>query len=740
MTDSSPLPSPPKEEREKTSSERTSDAQSESVKKASPGLRGFWCMFVTQFQGAFSDNALKNLVLFMILGLNVPLAKKHDIGEQVTALFSLPFILFSMAGGFLADRYSKRTVMIGVKVFEIFVMFILLVGLASQQMQILIGCIFLMGTHSAFFGPSKYGSLPELLPEKRLSWGNGILELGTFMAIILGTVAAGFMATHFRHNQSWSGLILMALAVVGLMTSLGITRVPAANPAKQFQANFPAELFRQIQSVLKDRPLTLAFAGNMYFTFLGLLLMLNLFFYGDSVLDVNEEQISLLSVALALGIGFGSVAAGYLSGGKIEYGLVPLGGLGMSVVCMTLAAPHPSFKSAFIQLALLGFTGGFFIVPVSALLQHRPPRDKKGEVLAAANLLSFVGAFLVWPVHYLLAQILHFNPLHIFMFGGVATFIGGLYAAWLLPDSLLRFILWVVTHTIYRIKVLGRDNIPERGGALFICNHLSHIDALLLMSSTDRHVRFLMYKGIYEKPAMKPFARILRVIPISSEQRPREMIQSLREASEAIKEGHVVCIFPEGQITRIGFMLPFQRGFERIMKDVDAPIIPIALDGVWGSIFSFEKGRFLWKFPRQVPYPVTVNFGKPLPHTATPFEVRQAVQELMVEAWRERTPRMQPLHREFVRTGRRHPFRFAMADGQTQRVNFGAALVKTIFLARRLRKLTSLNALNKLNGLNELNREDRPSQSENPEGIPPQSPGLRGTSYPGTEASKFHNP
>jgi acyl-[acyl-carrier-protein]-phospholipid O-acyltransferase/long-chain-fatty-acid--[acyl-carrier-protein] ligase len=685
MTASSPLPSP-NDEREKTSSERGSEAQSKSVEKPSPGLRGFWCMFVTQFQGAFSDNALKNLVVFMILGLNVPLAKKHEIGEEVAALFSLPFILFSMAGGYLADRFSKRTVMIGVKVFEIFVMFILLVGLASQQMQILIGCIFLMGTHSAFFGPSKYGSLPELLPEKRLSWGNGMLELGTFMAIILGTVAAGILAKYFHGQQGWSGLILMALAVVGLITSLGITRVPAANPAKKFQANFLAELFRQLQSIRKDRPLTLAFAGNMYFTFLGTLLMLNLFFYGDGVLHVKEEQISLLSVALALGIGFGSVAAGYLSGGKIEYGLVPLGGLGMSVVCMTLAIPNPTFKSAFIQLALLGFTGGFFIVPVSALLQHRPPREKKGEVLAAANLVSFVGSFLVWPVHYLLAQILHFNPLQIFLFGGIATFVGGIYAAWLLPDSLLRFILWVLTHTIYRIKVLGRDNIPERSGALFICNHLSHVDALLLMSSTDRKVRFLMHKSIYGKPAMKPFARILGVIPIASEQRPREMIQSLREATDAIKEGHVACIFPEGQITRIGFMLPFQRGFERIMKDTDAPIIPIALDGVWGSIFSFEKGRFLWKFPRQVPYPVTVNFGKPLPSTASPFEVRQAVQELMVEAWRERKPRMRPLHHEFVRSARRHPFRFAMADGTMQRVNFGAALIKAIFLARRIKE------------------------------------------------------
>jgi acyl-[acyl-carrier-protein]-phospholipid O-acyltransferase/long-chain-fatty-acid--[acyl-carrier-protein] ligase len=689
MTASSSPPSPPEKEGDKNS-ERPSDADSQTIEKHSASLRGFWSMFATQFQGAFSDNVLKNLVVFMILGLNVSLSKKHDTGELTQALFSLPFILFSMAGGYLADRFSKRTVMIGVKVFEIFVMFIAIVGLASQQMPILIGCIFLMGAHSAFFGPSKYGSLPELLPEKRLSWGNGLLELGTFMAIILGAVAAGEMAKHFRHHQIWSGVVLLVLAFVGLSTSLGITKVPAANPAKTFHANFLTELIRQIRSIGNDRPLALAFAGNMYFTFLGALLILNLFFFGDGVLHVQEDQISLLSVALALGIGFGSVSAGYLSGGKIEYGLVPLGGLGMSVVCITLAAPNPTFTSAFIKLALLGFTGGFFIVPISALLQHRPPKDKKGEVLAAANLLSFVGAFLVWPVHHLLAQVAHFNPLQIFLFGGIATFIGGIYATWLLPDSLLRFILWVATHSLYRIRVLGRDNIPERGGALFICNHLSHVDALLLMSSTDRKVRFLMFKGIFDKPTVKPFARILGAIPISSEQRPRELIQSLRQASEAIKEGHVACIFPEGQITRIGFMLPFQRGFERIMKDVDAPIIPIALDGVWGSIFSFEKGRFLWKFPRQIPYPVTVNFGKPLPPTATPFEVRQAVQELMVEAWRERKPRMKPLHREFVRTARRHPFRFAMADGQTPRVNFAAALIKTIFLARRLRK--SLNA------------------------------------------------
>jgi acyl-[acyl-carrier-protein]-phospholipid O-acyltransferase/long-chain-fatty-acid--[acyl-carrier-protein] ligase len=655
--------------------------------EAPPGLRGFWGLFVTQFQGAFSDNVLKNLVVFMILGQQVDLAVKHARGEQVTGLFSLPFIMFSMAGGYLADRYSKRNVMVGVKIFEVFVMLIALAGLAFNHLNLLLVCVFFMGTHSAFFGPSKYGSLPELLPERRLSWGNGLLELGTFMAIILGTVAAAFMSDYFRGHQAWSGAILVVLALAGLLASLTITRVRPADPARQFKVNFVGELFRQVRDMRKDRPLALAVAGNTYFNFLGALLLLNLFFFGADVLKLKEVQIGYLNVALALGIGLGSVSAGYLSGGKIEYGLVPLGAFGLSAMSTSLCVGRLSPAGALVRLSLLGFAGGFFIVPVTALLQHRPDKEKKGEVLAAANLLSFVGIFLVWPVHYVLTQKAHLNPLQIFLFGGVLTFAGAVYATVLLPDALLRFLLWIATHSIYRIKVLGRDNIPAKGGALFVCNHLSLVDAMLLLASTDRHVRFVIYKGIYDMPWIKPFARILRAIPISSELRPREMLHSLHLASEAIRNGEVVCIFAEGQITRIGQMLPFRRGFERVVKDLDAPIIPIALDGVWGSIFSFEQGRFLWKLPRRIPYPVTVDFGKALPHTATPFEVRQEVQELMAEAWQERKPRMAPLQRAFVRTARRHPFRFAMADAQSPKVSFIAALARTIFLARRLKRV-----------------------------------------------------
>ncbi len=219
-----------------------------------------------------------------------------------------------------------------------------------------------------------------------------------------------------------------------------------------------------------------------------------------------------------------------------------------------------------------------------------------------------------------------------------------------------------------------------------MCNHVSFVDALLLIASTDRHVRFMMFAEIYELPYVKPFARILGAIPISSAQRPREMIESLHTAREAIRGGEVVCIFAEGQITRIGQLLPFRRGLEQIMKDVDAPIIPVALDGVWGSIFSFEKRRFVWKWPRRIPYPVTVSFG-PADAGATRRRPRcaQAVQELLASAWPHRRARMRPLPRAFVRSARRHPFRFAMADAQSPKVSFGAALVKTIFLARRLK-------------------------------------------------------
>ncbi|MGO9246746.1 MAG: acyl-[ACP]--phospholipid O-acyltransferase [Verrucomicrobiia bacterium] len=651
-----------------------------------PWRRGFWSLIVTQFQGAFSDNALKTLVTFFGLSLALPAFWHKALVPLTTAVFSLPFILFSMAGGFLADRYSKRAVTIGVKVFEIAIMSFATAAFVFQSLPLGIMAIFLMGTHSAFFGPSKYGLLPELLTERRLSWGNGILELGTFLAIISGAAAGGFLYATFKWQLGWTGLMLVGLAVLGLFTSLGITRVPSADPARKFRWNFLGDLGAQVRFIRQDRVLWLACLGNIYFSFVGQLVFQGVFDLGDRM-HIGEQYTSLLVVALAVGIGVGSFAAGYLSGGKIEYGLVPLGALGLSVFSFLLGRSNQTFNSLWPLLGGLGFFGGFFIVPISALLQHRPNKEQKGAVLAASNLLSFVGIFAAAGVYWVLTSPLNLTPHHMFNVTAVMTVGATVYVIILLPDSLLRLFIWLFTHSVYRLRVKGRDNIPEKGGALFVCNHVSFVDALLIIGSTDRMIRAIMFQGIYDHPFVKPFARAMKAIPISSQLRPREMIKSLRTASEAIQNGDVVCIFAEGQITRIGQLLPFRRGFERVMKDVDAPIIPVCLDHVWGSIFSFEKGRFLWKMPRYVPYPVTVSFGKPMPPTSTPFEVRQAVQELNTEAWKHRKKLMMPIHRTFVRKARHHPRRFFMADGRVPKLRFGAGLTRTIFLARRLRSV-----------------------------------------------------
>jgi acyl-[acyl-carrier-protein]-phospholipid O-acyltransferase/long-chain-fatty-acid--[acyl-carrier-protein] ligase len=600
--------------------------------------RGFWSLFVTQFQGAFSDNLLQKLVIFMFLGLNMPLEEEHKIGEHIGMLFSLPFILFSFFGGYLADRFSKRTVTIAVKIFEVIVMSFVCAGLAWQNRQILLAGIFCMGTHSAFFGPSKYGLLPELLPDKKLSWGNGVLEFGTFTAIILGSSAAAFRHQIFGASLIWPGVVLIGLAIVGLIMSLRITRVPAADPTRKFEDNLMGQVTRQLRSAGKDRSLSLALLGNTYFNFLGALLMLNIFFYGAYTLKVGDAQIGLLNIALAFGIGLGSIAAGYASSGKIEYGLVPYGAFALSIASAVLALPTLSLYGALVWLALLGFAGGFFIVPVSAILQHNPEPSKKGEVLALANWLSFVGIFLASAAYNLLADGLGLSPHAIFLIGGLLTFVGAILVLILSPDSLVRAFLWLMTHTIYRLRVEGLENLPQRGGALLISNHVSFVDWLLLMAAADRPVRFLMGKDYYDKFWVRPFASVPRVIPIPPEIRPREVIQALRDCGRAIQNGDIVCIFAEGALTRTGQMRPFRRGFEHMMKGAMAGlnsqsaspvIIPAALIGLWGSVFSFEGGRVLWKWPQQFPRVITVRFGQALPPTATPEEVQAAVERLM---------------------------------------------------------------------------------------------------------------
>ena len=647
---------------------------------------GFWSLIVTQFQGAFNDNGLKFFVIFLVLGQNPTQDQKDFLVFVVGNLFAIPFLLFSMTGGYLADRYSKRSVTIGTKIFEIAAMLFGLYAFAHGNRTMAFAVIFLASTQAAFFGPSKYGLLPELLPDQLLSWGNGVIELTTFLAAILGAVLGPIFAQVFRGKESLASLLFCSLSAIGLLASLGISRVPAAAPTRKFRWNMFSELFSHAKLVFSDRTLHLAVAGNTYFWFLGALLQFVIIFYGRDILHLDETHGGYLQGALAIGIGLGSFAAGYLSGGRIEYGLVPLGAIGMTIFAFVLSVHGLPFYAVMLLLAALGFSGGFFVVPVNALIQHRPEESHKGSVIAFANLLSFVGILAASAIYYGAVHFFHTGLATFFIWTAFASLGATAYVIWLLPDSLLRLLLWLATHTLYRIHTKGAENVPARGGALLCPNHSSMVDGVLLIASTERPIRFLMFKGSYEHWLVKPFAKILGVIPIASNQGPRELIHSLRAATDALKNGELLCIFPEGQMTRIGQMLPFRRGLERIMKGVEAPIIPVYIDGVWGSIFSFAGGRFLWKFPRKIPYPVQVTFGTPLPSTTPAQDLRRQVQELGVDAFADRKSRLQTISRAFIHTARRHPFHFAMADGRTPRLSYFSALTKAVILARRLRK------------------------------------------------------
>jgi len=645
--------------------------------------RGFWALIATQFLGAFNDNALQGLVVFLVLA-TLPMSQREWSLPVVTALFSVPFILFSMFSGCLVDRLSKRSVAIAVKCFEIGIMALVLYALVGHRLYVLTAAVFLMGTHSTFFAPAKYGLLPELLPHRRLSWGNGILEMGTMVAIIVGTAAAAPLAGFAREQPALTGAALVTLAVVGLVTSFGIDRVPPADPARVLRLNPFAELAQQWKLVRLDRVLFLAVLGNTYFWFLASILNMNVVILGKDVLAESDAHIAYLRGVLAIGIGLGSVTAGRLSAQKIEYGLIPLGSLGLTVASWLLAAPIMTFPIALIELAVLGFFAGFFVVPVNALIQHRPDETRKGGVIAFANWVSFVGIFVGSGCYYLATSVMHLTPHALFAASAVITLGATIYIIVLLPDSFVRLVLWLLTHTLYRIRTIGADNMPEKGGVLLACNHLSFVDALLLLASCERPVRFIIHKDIYRLVWVRPVARMLRCIPIAAQMRPRELLRALETAANAIREGEVVCIFGEGQISRIGQLLPFARGMERIMRGQDAPIVPVCLDGVWGSLFSFSRRRFFWKLPERPLEPVTVCYGPPLPATTPAFEVRQVVQQLMTDAWTRRSETFATLSTALLTTARHHPLRFAMADGRTPPLRFMTALARTIYLARRL--------------------------------------------------------
>jgi acyl-[acyl-carrier-protein]-phospholipid O-acyltransferase/long-chain-fatty-acid--[acyl-carrier-protein] ligase len=663
------------------------DSASSSRPLRPRSLQRTWALALTVFQSSFSEYALKTLVLVLMVGGAVRQLGREQSAILVGAIFAVPFLIFSTPGGYLADRFSKRNVTIGTKAFELVITFVVALAIAIHNVPLAVIAGLLLRSEAAVFGPSKYGLLPELLPESRLSWANGVLQASMFAAIVFGSATGAWIATRFYERQLWSGAVLLSFALVGLIASLFIPKVGIADSSRSFPWNPARELNDRAKEIHGDRALLLSVLGIAYFYFLGTLLQFNTVAYGVKRIGLTEGQSAYLLAALAVAVGAGSLLAGYLSNNKIEYGLIPLGSVGVTIAVATMASSMPDGWALAMRLAVLGFFAGVFMVPMAAIVQHLPDESRRGAIIGATNLYSFFAVFAGAALFYVLTISAHLSPRGVFVVCGALTLAATVYSLVLLPESFVRFLLWVLTHTVYRIRIVGRENVPDKGGVLFVSNHMSFVDTLLLIASTDRVIRFVIFRDIYDHPIVKPLAKIMGAIPISSKSRPREVIQSLQHAADALRNGDIVCIFAEGQITRVGHLLPFRRGLEHITRNSTAPIVPVFLDDVSGSLFSFERGRFWWRVPRQMLHPVSVNFGKPLPANSTPFAVRQAVQDLSTTAYANRKQYMRPLHWWFVNTARRHPFRFAMADMRTERVNFGTLLTKTLFLSRKLRPL-----------------------------------------------------
>lgn len=659
--------------------------------------RSFVCLLAVQFLTVLNDGTFRWLV--------VPLAKQSLSPAAALSLglagFTLPFILLATPAGYLADRFSKARVIRICKIAEILIMLAGMYAIVSGQTSLLFGVVVLTGSMAALFSPSKSGSIPEQVDESQLSQANGLMGLMTVVPAAFGFLLGGYLAALVKPTETsvvtLSSLVpaaatILGVAVIGWVISLGVHPTPAADSSRRYPWNPFAETVDSLKLLAADRPLLRAALGIAFFWMLASLAQLNVDQLGEQELQIPAKRVGILGMMLVLGVGGGSVLAGRWSGGHVELGIVPLGAIGMAIwsiaLCLAGWWGHSSANGAFVatcvSLCFLGASAGLFDVPLEAYLQHRSEPRQLGKVLSATNFLSFTGILGVSMAYYWMIDIQHFSPSFVFLLAGLGTIPVAVYIILLLPGATVRFIIWMASHTVYRLRVVGLENIPKTGPALITPNHVTFIDGILMMINLPRPARFIVYADYVNSPRLNWLARMYEVIPIKADGGPKSLIQSLKIAREALNQGSLVCIFPEGQLTRTGQIQPFASGMLKILHGTGAPVIPVYLHGLWGSIFSFRGGKFFWKWPRQWPFPVTVIFGKPIPEPKDVHCVRFAVQELGAQAMEVSKIRELPPARLFIRSCKKSKKRPRMADSTGLEMTGGTLLTSVLAFRRVL--------------------------------------------------------
>ena len=648
--------------------------------------RGFVFLLAAQALAVFDDNTFKQLLMLFVTASIPALATRNLYISLGTALYVLPYIVFSSYAGQVADHFSKRRVIIFMKMVEATLLVVATFAMFIGHVVAMLAVLFLLGIHACFLDPAKEGILPQIFPDEALSRANGLMQLTVYTMIVSGPVAAGLLLDAFSKKPYIPVAMLVGTALLGLLVATGISRVPAIAAGEKFRVNAFREFWNDFAEIRSSLPLFRTVLAIAFFWFLGAVYLQNVIGYGRDLLHLSNTGISYLTASVSIGIGLGAFVAGKLSGDQVELGLVPIGSVGLGIFGIFLFWAHQSVAPVFIGHFFLGFCGGIFIIPLQAYLQAHAGEHSKGRIIATSNVLTFTGVFLGAGVFAFLSGPCRMQANQILLVMAVISFGATWHILTVLPDFMIRLCFFLLTHTFYRIEIQGAENLPRRGAALLVCNHTSFADPFLIGACTPRFIRFLMYRHFYETKGIHWLAKLMGAIPISEEDKPRELVESMHTAQDRLREGDLVCIFAEGAITRTGNLLRFRRGFERITRGLPVPIIPVHLDRVWGSIFSFERGRFFFKWPRRIPYRVTVSFGAPLPGNTDAFQVRQAVMALSAEAFARRGHSQRPLPELFLDSARRNWRRFAMADSSGRKINFGQALIGSLLFRRQVIK------------------------------------------------------
>ncbi len=622
--------------------------------------RRFAPFFWTQFSGAANDNLFKFAFTVMVTyQLSISWLPPSLAGLVIGALFILPFLLFSATSGQLTDKFEKTRIIRFVKNLEIAIMLIAAAGFLVPQPElqtvILLACTFLMGLHSTLFGPVKFAYLPQALNERELTGGNGMVEMGTFVAILLGQVAGGLLVAVPGVGPMYVALACVGLALMGRAVAQYIPLAPATDPDLKINWNPLTETWRNLKLASENIVVFRSMLGISWMWFFGAVFLSQFPSFAKEVLHGNERVASLLLVVFSIGIATGSLLCEVLSKRHVEIGLVPLGAIGMSVFAIDLYfasrnlppsavmslgsfIAQPQHWRVMFDLALLSLFAGLYSVPMYALIQLRSQPTHRARIIAANNILNAL--FMI--VSAILAGALlkaGFTIAQIFLFVGLANTVVGFYIFLLVPEYLLRFVAFMLSRCIYRYKVTGDEHIPTAGAAVLTCNHVSFIDPVLLMAASPRPIYFVMDHRIFKMPVLGWFFRLLKAIPIAPRSEDPALYEAAFEAAaKVLREGDLLAIFPEGGITKDGELMAFKGGIMKILENAErdgitVPVIPMALTNLWGSFFSrAEKGSAMVKpFRRGVWSRVGLNVGEPMAaQNVTTDGLRNSVARLLV--------------------------------------------------------------------------------------------------------------